>query len=167
VISKSAPSADATLPLASAATSAATLDDFRALWPDIAKQLSKKNPAAGAQAQSYWEPESFDGRKLAIRCAKPGDFHAELMKESFPHLASVIHELTGLQVQPIVASDAMAPVRPVSIIRPVVSTPVIEPKPAEGVNRDDLFGNLMSRVDGIELDPKTLRARKSSSPNSQ
>jgi DNA polymerase-3 subunit gamma/tau len=139
---------------------APSLDDLKALWPDIVRLIAGRNPAAGAQAQSHWELVSFDGRKLGMRCNKSGAFHEEQMKENFSHLSQAVLELTGTQVIPVISPSPAASVRPAAGAKPVVSK--LPPKPAVsvGADKDDLFKNLMSRVDGVEIDPKSLRRPK-------
>jgi hypothetical protein len=140
-----------------AVTQPASLDDFQMLWPEIVKALAKMNPAAGAQAQAQWELEAFDGRKLTVRCTKPGAFHEEQMKKSFQLLTDVIHGLTGLQVVPVAAEETVPHVRPASASSPAPAPPAVSTR-----SNDDLFNNFMSRVDGLEIDPKTLNNRKGS-----
>jgi hypothetical protein len=148
-------------PAASPAAHAAGLDDLKAMWSEIIKALAKKNPAAAAQAQSHWELEAFDGRKLTVRCTKPGIFHEEQMKENFPHLAKVIHELTGVQVIPIAAAEMTPSVRQTASATPAPQTPV--PKPKVDGDKDDLFTSFVHRMDGKEIDPNAMRGSRKSS----
>ncbi len=142
----------------------ATMEDLRALWPDIVKKLQKRSPAAGAVAETVWEIESFDGRKLVMRCKRPGVFYEEQLRENFPHLTAAVHDVTGLQVVPIAAAEISGAMRPAPAptVKPAAAAPRAPQAPATGSD-DDLFSNFVTRIGGVEIDPKTLRGPKSSS----
>ncbi len=148
-------------PSAAATTTGAgavSAEDLRALWPDVVKALQKKHPAAAAQAESGWEIEQFDGRKLAMRCKHTGAFHEEQMKENFPHLTAAIREVTGLQVVPIVALSAGSPAQPTP--KPATVSPTPTASKSQPRSGDDKIAYLKNRIGGVEIDPKTLRGSK-------
>ncbi len=140
----------------------ATAEELRALWPDIAKKIQKRSPAAGAVAESVWEIESFDGRKLVMRCKRPGVFYEEQLRENFPHLTAAVYDVTGLQVVPIAAAGIPGTARPTPA--PAVQQ-AAAPRAAQTPTKegDDLFSNFVNRIGGVEIDPKTLRGPKTSS----
>jgi DNA polymerase-3 subunit gamma/tau len=123
-----------------------TLDTLRLKWPEILASLRKQNQEAGATAERSWVLEAFDGRRLTVSCTVGGKFSTERMKESFPHLTAAIQDVLGIKLT-LVAGAARAE----------ISEPAERTKPAAPPLGNDLFGNVMSRFGGIEIDPKQAR----------
>jgi DNA polymerase-3 subunit gamma/tau len=143
--------------------SVTTTNDLRALWPDVVRKLQKRSPAAGAVAESVWEIESFDGRKLVMRCKRPGVFYEEQLRENFPHLTAAIHDVTGLQVVPIASAELPGGARPAPVVTPETTAAKRAPAASSPGGESDLFSNFVNRIGGVEIDPKTLRGPKSTS----
>jgi DNA polymerase III subunit gamma/tau len=134
-------------PTPQAKTGKLELDDLRKAWPEILAALRKRNQAAAAMAEKSWALDSFDGRKLTVSSSMPGKFAVDRMKESFPHLTAAIQDVCG--ITPILVAGAT---------RTEASAPPAEPeKPAIPASNDDLFGSLISRFGGVEIDPKQTR----------
>ena len=123
------------------------LNELRKLWPEILAALRKRNQAAAAMAEKSWELEAFDGRKLTVSSNMPGKFAVDRMKESFPHLAAAIQDICGVTLTLVAGAIRTEP-------SPSPTEPV---KPAAPASDDDLFGNLINRFGGVEIDPKQTR----------
>lgn len=123
------------------------LEDLRKLWPEILAALRKRNQAAAAMAEKSWELDAFDGRKLTVSSNMAGKFAADRMKESFPHLAAAIQDVCGITLVLVVGAT-----------RSESSSPPAEPaQPKAPASDDDLFGNVMNRFGGVEIDPRQAR----------
>lgn len=124
-----------------------TLDTLRGRWDDILAALRRRNQEAAATAEKAWSLEAFDGRKLTVCSSLPGKFAADRMKDSLPHLVGAIQEIFGISVIPVAGVLKSAPPPSEEKAKPA-------PNAASG---NDLFGNLMNRFGGVEIDPNQAR----------
>ncbi|MBU1637044.1 DNA polymerase III subunit gamma/tau [bacterium] len=72
-----------------------SLKTLHAKWHKILGVFEKTQPAAAAQAEEHWTPDSLKGNKLTICPDSSNEFLLRQMKEALPALQQAVKELTG------------------------------------------------------------------------